>query len=354
MSSWEGADLMIEGPSGLVSDDFFEDLHRRSIVVDAHCDSLGCVLRGERLLNDYSHKGHVDVPRLLEGGVTAQVFACGLHALGPRSNEPTRLFLRMADVLYQEIERSNGKLTLCTSASDILQAKKNKNIAAILGMEDAAPLAGDLGILRMFFKLGLRVIGLVWGPPNEVGDGVSERTDEGDHLKPFGISLIQEMNRLGILIDVAHLNEKGFWDVIEHSKDPIINSHSNARHLYNHPRNLTDSQIIALAEHGGVIHVTFTFLDADPKKCTLDRVLDHIDYIAGMVGPEHVGIGSDFDGLSTPLPLGIEDARSFPKITKGLGARGYNQREIQLILGGNFVRIFRAVTEKHHFIPRSC
>lgn len=330
----------------LVPDELVRRVHAESLVVDTHCDTLACVLRGERRLGERSSRGHVDLPRLQDAGVTGQVFACGLHVYGARSDRPTHLFLRMADCFHRELRENRERMVLATTASDLVRAKQEGKVAAILGMEDGAPIAGDLGILRMFYLLGLRVVTLVWGPRNEIGDGVSGRTDPGNGLTAFGRSLIREMNAVGMLIDVAHLNEKGFWDVVELSEDPFINSHANARALCDHPRNLTDRQIRALAERGGVLHVVFTFLDEDPVKATLDRVLDHIDYVVNLVGPQHVGIGSDFDGLSGPPPVGLEDASCFPNITRGLLKRGYREEDIRLILGGNFLRVFRAVTEK--------
>ncbi|MBI4278086.1 MAG: membrane dipeptidase [Armatimonadetes bacterium] len=320
-------------------------VHASATVFDGHCDSLACVLRAERSLGERSTSGHTDLPRLRAGGVTAQIFACGLHVFGKRSEQPTQLFLRMADAFHETLQRFPDQVMLATRGSDVVQAKEEGRIAAILGMEDGAPIAGELGILRIFYRLGLRVICLVWGPRNEIGDGVSRRTDAGEGLTPFGVSLVREMNRLGMVVDVSHLNEKGFWDVIEHSEDPIIASHSNARGLYDHPRNLTDRQLRALAERGGVVGVVFTFLHGDPASVTLATVLDHIDYIVDRVGPDHVGIGSDFDGLSSAPPAGLEDATCFPRITCGLLERGHREEDVQRILGGNFLRVFRAVTE---------
>ena len=322
-------------------------VHKEAVVIDTHCDSLGYVLRGERTLRERNSQGHVDFPRLREGGITAQVFASGIHVFGSRSSQPTQLFLRMADAFYRELEVCENLALPATTNADIMRAKQEGKVAAILGMEDGAPIAGDLGILRMFYRLGLRVVCLVWGPKNEIGDGVSKRVDPGNGLTPFGISLIAEMNRLGMLIDVAHLNEKGFWDVVEHSGDPFIDSHANARRLYDHPRNLTDEQIRAVAQKGGVVHALFTFLDANPAHATLERLLDHIEYMVDLVGPAHVGIGSDIDGLSAGAPTGIEDATCFPRITNGLLSRGFHESAVKAILGGNFLRLFGMVTERN-------
>ena len=323
-------------------------IHEESVVVIAHCDSLAPVLRGERRLGERSNLGHVDIPRLLEGGVTAVILACGLHAFGPRSDQPTRLFLQMADVLHQEAD-SNSKFMLVRSGQDIVHAKELGCVGAILGTEDSEPLDGSLAALRLFYKLGLRNLGLVWGPPNGIGFGVSETDPSNLGLTRFGREVVRAANRLGMMIDVAHINEAGFWEVLDLSDRPIINSHSNAKGICNHPRNLSDEQIRALAEKGGVIGVNFTFLTDSPADLTVDTVLDHIDYIVSLVGPEHVGIGADFDGLSSPPPRGLEDATCIFNITRGLVKRGYDRESVRKILGGNFLRVFSQVADERPY-----
>lgn len=318
-------------------------IHEKSIIVLAHCDTLGPVLRGDRSLSDRTNLGHVDIPRLREGGVTAVIFACGLHALGPRSEQSTRLFLQMADLLHQEVE-TNSRLILARSAADIIRAKRDGCVAAILGIEDGEPLDGSLGALRLYHKLGLRNLGLVWGPPNGIGYGVSATDPSTSGLTKFGREVIAEANRLGIMIDVAHINEAGFWEVLELSEDPIINSHANARALYDHPRNMDDEQIRGLADKGGAICVNFVFLSDSEADTSVDTVIDHIDYIVNLVGPDHVGIGTDFDGLSSPPPRGLEDVTRIYSITQGLTDRGYDRESVEKILGGNLVRIFSKVT----------
>ena len=320
-----------------------QSLHEASIVFDAHCDTINYVLRGERRLAERSKEGHVDIPRLLQGGVTAQIFACGLYAEGYRTSAPTEMFLRMADAFHRELEDNSGHLLLAKCANDIIQAKQHGKVAAILGMEDGAAIAGDLRILRSYYRLGLRSVGLVWGPQNEIGEGVSGRQEHGSGLTQFGKALIKEMNRIGMIIDVAHLNEKGFWDVVELSADPFITSHSNARALYDHPRNLSDEQIKAIADRGGVVCTMFTFLEGHGNS-SLSKVLDHISYIVDLVGnDDHVGIGSDFDGLSHRPPLGLQDAACYPNITHGLLERGYGPDSVQKIIGKNLFRIFSEV-----------
>ncbi len=319
------------------------ELHRRAIVIDTHCDSLDCSLRGERRLGERSEYGHVDIPRLLEGGVTAQVFATGLDPFGLRPRSPLHQFLHYVDTLHREVREFPDLMLIATTADDIRRAKVEGKVACILSMEDAAQLEGDIDALLPLQLLGLKAIGLVWGPPNEVGIGVTGVPILDRTLTRFGRELVGEMNRLKLLVDVAHINEAGFWDVMEHNAGPVINSHANARALVDHPRNMTDEQIKAIAGTGGVIHVVFAYLRGDEQQPSVNDVLDHIDHICNLVGPEYVGIGSDYDALPDRPPKGLEDATKFTNITRGLVARGYTDDEILGILGCNFVRVLESV-----------
>ncbi len=182
---------------------------------------------------------------------------------------------------------------------------------------------------------------MVWGYPNCLGTGVSTGEPSTNGLTSFGKELVEECNRLGIVVDVAHLNEAGFYDVMEISSDPVINSHANAHALCNHRRNMKDDQLKAIAESGGVVNVLFCFLDEEEEK-TLGKLVDHIDYIVDLVGVNHVGIGSDFDGLSETLPE-VRDVSDYYKISAELLRRGYDGEEISKIIGGNLERVFKKV-----------
>jgi membrane dipeptidase len=233
-------------------------------------------------------------------------------------------------------------MMLATSAQDILTAKEQGKLAAVLAIEGGEALEGDLGVLRLFHRLGVRSIGLTWNERNNIADGVGDSRSKGG-LSVFGADLIKEMNRLGILVDVSHLSDPGFWDVVELSTQPIIASHSNSRAVCNHRRNLTDDQIKALAKNGGVMGMNFAaaFVKEDGKP-KLDDLLNHIDHIVELVGPEHVGLGSDFDGIGA-APEELTDASTMPLITDGLCKRGYSDEHIRLILGGNYFRVFKEV-----------
>jgi len=318
-------------------------LHRESLVFDAHCDTLQEVLAGKRRLGERSEEGHLDLPRLREGGVTAQIFALFVsHNYSPTG--AARQALRLLDVFYQELEENADQLILATKVSDIEKAKVEGKVAGILSLEGAEALEGDLGILRAFYKLGVRNIGLTWNLRNAAADGVDE-TRSSSGLTNFGVQLVQEMNRLGIIVDVSHLSPTGVHDVLHVSEAPVIASHSNAYTLCPHRRNLTDEQLEGVASKGGVVGVTFVpgFVTEDENQATLKRVLDQIDYMVKTMGVDHIGLGSDFDGFFNSKVQGLEDVTRLPRLTAGLVERGYGEEDVKKILGGNFMRVFREV-----------
>lgn len=318
-----------------------QELHFDALVCDGHCDTLGDILDGVRRLDEHSTQGHVDLPRLRAGGVTAQVFACYVPISEYRTGA-TRHALQRLDGLHETLARCPSALRLATGADDIRQAKTNGQIAGLLGLEGAEPLAGSIEVLRCFFRLGVRVLGLTWNYRNEVADGVHDSSDRG--LTPFGVRVIEECNRLGIMIDVSHLSPAGLEHVLAVSQQPIIASHSNARALCDHIRNLTDAQISAIAARGGLIGATFVpiFLTAPEENASLTHVLDQLDYLIRLAGPDHVMIGSDFDGIRF-APQGLEDASRYPAITAGMMARGHDENTIRKVLGLNFLRVFETV-----------
>jgi membrane dipeptidase len=189
----------------------------------------------------------------------------------------------------------------------------------------------------MLHRVGVRSIGLTHNPRSWAADGNAEDRN-GSGLTAFGVRLVEEMNRLGMLVDVSHINERGFWDVMEVTRRPVIASHSDCKAVCDHPRNLDDKQIVALANNGGVMGVTFVPGFIDAKAPTLERLLDHIDYAVQVAGADHVGIGSDFDGGGTAL----KDATAFPRITEGLLKRGYSEGDVKKILGENHLRVLKA------------
>ncbi len=318
-------------------------LHRDSIIFDGHCDTLLEVLEGKRTLGVRSSEGHIDLPRLREGGVTAQLVAIFIEDRYLPAGA-TKQTLRVLDVLYRELQANADTLVLAMRAEDIEHAKSAGKVAAVVGIEGAEALEEDLGVLRVFYRLGVRLLTVAWSRRNQAADGAYE-SRTGGGLSNFGLKLVEECNKLGILLDVSHLSAAGVRDVLQASSQPVIASHSNAYALCANVRNLTDEQLTALAAKGGVVGVTFvpSFIVEGGKDASLERLLDHVDHIVQVAGIDHVGLGSDFDGFGSPPPVGLEDATHLPGITAGLLERGYAEDAVRKVLGGNLLRVFRQV-----------
>lgn len=320
----------------------FLSLHFDALVIDGHCDSIGDQLERGRWLGDRTDVGHVDLPRLREGGIDVQFFACYVPTPYQRHGAVTHALERL-DQLHRLAEHLPDQFALARGADDILRAKAAGKIAGIAGLEGAEALDASIGVLRQFYRLGVRNLGLAWNHRNAACDGVSESRTNGG-LTEFGVKVVEECNRLGILLDVSHLSSAGVADVLTVSQQPIIASHSNARARCDHPRNLTDAQLEAIAAHGGVIGVTFvdSFLNrAAPQAAVLADVIDNIEHMLGVVGPDHVALGSDFDGWT--LAQELKDAACYPLITQQLVERGHDAKVIRKILGENLFRVIHAV-----------
>lgn len=327
-------------------------MHREAVVVDTHCDTLKCLLpeftrprdsmwgdRSDIGICARSNMGHVDAPRLQEGGVDCQVFAVSSErSRTPR--HPLRTALEMIDRFYRECETCDV-LTPVTRSGEILEAKKNGMVAGLLSVEGADVIEGRVEILGVFHRLGVRMMGLVHSLRNQLADGVADRRTGGG-LSELGVQAVEELDRLGMIIDVSHINDEGYWDVLDHTMNPVIASHSNSRAVCHHPRNMTDEMIVALAENGGVMGMNFAPGFVHPERATLQGVVDHIDHIVSLVGPDHVGLGSDFDGIPS-TPVGLEDATKMPGITMELVNREYSESDIKKILGGNHLRLMKKV-----------
>ena len=329
------------------------EIHRDAIVVDTHCDTLKClsplftrardamwVDRSAVGLGSRADVGHVDIPRLREGGVDCQVFA--ISSLRDRTPPfALRTALNMLDVFYAECKKNRDRIVPATSHSDILRAVRGGKVAALLSIEGADVIEGSLGALRVFHRLGVRMVGLVHSRRNLLADGVTD-SKTGGGLSEFGVEVVEELNRLGILIDVSHLSDAGFWDLVDVTRASFVASHSNSRAVCDHPRNLTDDQIRALADRGGVMGINFAPAFVHPTHATVERVVDHIDHIVDLVGADHVGLGSDFDGIPA-TPEGLENVSKMLNITRELVRRGYPEEDIRKILGENHLRVFREV-----------
>jgi membrane dipeptidase len=319
--------------------------------VDAHIDTLLEIMvpparpikvPTPRKFGERSSKGHVDLPRLLESGVDLQIFAVYIQP-EYKIERALHRALQVIDRFYKELHDHEDKMMLFTKVSDVREAEKQGKIAAMLSIEGGEAVEADLGILRMLYRLGLRAMTLTWNERNQIADGAGEGRTKGG-LTNFGVELVKEMNNLGMVVDVSHINDAGFFDVIETTTKPIIASHSNCRALCNHRRNMTDEMIKILADNGGVMGMNFSasFVTENKENATLERLLDHVDHVVKVASVEHVGIGSDFDGIEN-TPKGLEDVTRMPYLTEGLVKRGYKEDEIRKILGENFLRVFSKV-----------
>ena len=317
-------------------------IHRDSIIVDGHCDTLGRVFEGQRRLGQRSDLGQFDLPRALAGGLTLELMATFVDPARPGTGP--RQTLQFIDVFYGELDAYSDLAMPAISVDDVLAAKRDGKVALMLSMEGAEGLEGDLRLLRVFHRLGLRCLGLTWNLRNQVADGMDE-LGTGGGLTRFGRDVVKECDRLGIVIDLAHLSPVGFEDVLAIADGPLIVSHANCQALCPTPRNMSDAQLEAIADRGGVVGVVPAppFLGADETHSTLAIMLDHIDHMVGVMGVDGVGLGMDFDGLGDLRVDGIEDVSKLPSLTQSLAERGYDAGAIGKILGGNLLRVFAQV-----------
>lgn len=310
------------------------------LIFDAHCDTASEILDRKTALR--ANACHFDLERArTAGGSRAQVFAAFVHPVGCRNTE-TRRALEIIDNLYLHCEQNSDRMSVCTNTAEIEKAIGENKLAALISVEGGEALQGRLSTLRMFYRLGVRSLGLTWNYRNELADGAWE-TSSGGGLSGFGRSVVSEMNRLGMLVDVSHISEKGFWDVIELSAAPVMASHSNSRSVCDHPRNLTDSQFEALKSKRGVagINVNPFFLN-NTGSASLDDVIRHIEHFASLGGEDHIGLGCDFDGIEcTPSDVrGVEDV---PRIFERLLSLNYKEEFVRKFAGGNMLRVFSEV-----------
>lgn len=316
------------------------ELLTESLIIDGHLGTIFDVYHGLRAFEARSQSGHADLPRLIEGRVGCAV----LSAFIADRNYPIRGV--RAGLEYAEVFRSLGGLEgvkLCMTSTDILEARAQGKVGLILGFEGGEFLDGSIPALRMFYRLGLRVLTLTWNDRNLLGDGAGESRTRGG-LTAFGREVVREASRLGIVVDVAHLSEAGFWDVAEMTEVPFVASHANCHALYAHPRNLTDDQLKALAQCGGLVGISFNpgYLGGE-ENATIATICDHIEHALEVAGEDHVGIGSDFDTFSGPGPDPLAGIDRLQLLVYELLRRGISGKTITKVLGENWLRVFRAV-----------
>jgi membrane dipeptidase len=365
-----------------------KQLHDRAIVIDTHDDTT------QRLLYDKTFdiaarnkNGNIDIPRMREGGLDALFFSIWVPSdvTGPPA---VKRAMDQIDGVREAVRTHPTDLVLATTAADVRRAAAEHKIAALMGMEGGHMIDDDLQLLRNYAALGVRYLTLTHFTNNNWADS---STDKPAHngLTPFGKDVVRELNRLGVMVDISHVADKTFYDALAVTTAPVIASHSSCRVIANHPRNMTDDMLRALAKNGGVVMINYhagflseefrvasekksgtivAAMDAMSKKCggneacttmeseridheamakgelpkvMWDKIIEHIDHAVKIAGADHVGLGSDFDGAT--MPIGMEDASKLPKITDALLKKGYSEQDVEKILGGNILRVMEAV-----------
>lgn len=308
-------------------------------IFDAHCDTLTKAMDKKEYLKQ--NNCQVDLKRLSQFSSPVQFFAICLH---PKEyTNPLIEVLKIIDYFYQETEKNKELIQPALSYIDIENNIKNNKISGILTLEGGEVLEEGLDVLWLLYQSGIRSIALTWNYKNRLGYGAMEKEEKG--LTDYGKAVIKEMNQLGIIVDVSHLSYKGFWDVEKIATKPFIASHSNVQSICCHPRNLTDTQIQAIANAGGVIGINSypLFLNSSGK-ATLKDFLLHIDYIVNLVGFDFVGLGCDFDGIES-YTEGLEDLSAIKKLSSLL-IKEYGNKGAEKILGLNFLRVVKEVLNK--------
>jgi len=322
-----------------LEEDYLE-LHHDAVLVDSHNDFIWQVYKKGVDFGRDNRSTQSDLPKFIEGGVDVQVFAVWIPTKKVRQSYA--FTIAQIDRLKVIEEENTDAFEFAYSFEDMKRILEEKKMCGLIGIEGGTAIENDLDNINEFYELGVRYIGLTWNNSNNIGTSARDEYKKGleGGLTEFGFEVVKRMDEVGMLIDVSHLGEGTFWDVIETTKNPIIASHSNCYSIHPHYRNLTDGQIKAIADGGGVINVNFHngFLGA----ATVDKIVDHIDYIKELVGVDYIGIGSDFDGGINP-PVDLYDATQYPEITRELVERGYTEEEIRKILGLNFIRVFKQV-----------
>jgi membrane dipeptidase len=366
-----------------------------AIVVDTHADTP------QRFLDegfdigstDPNDVGHVSLDKARRGNLGAEFFSIWVDPETNHGHFAQHTF-DLIDSVYEQAAHHPDRMMMAFSVADIERAHKEHKLAALMGIEGGHSIENDMHLLRDYYRLGVRYMTLSWSNTNEWADSSGDINDpkvqHHNGLTDFGKQVVLEMNRLGMMVDISHVADKTFWDAIATTKAPLIASHSSARALVDAPRNMTDDMLRAVTKNGGVVQVNFysgfvdqKFRDASEAQekdqaaaiqkyvdslkaqgkpvnfIEIDRIerewtakiprppfsalIDHIDHIAKVAGIDHVGLGSDFDGVSGATPQGIDSAADLPKITQALLDRGYSAEDIKKILGGNTLRVFRQV-----------
>jgi len=305
-------------------------------LIDAHADTISKAMRTNTNQGLYSNDIDVDIVRLLEFGAPVQIFALWLdNRYVATGFEQTNL---MIDYFEQELEKHSDKIELALNLDDIERIAREGKVSALLSLEGGEALMGKIENLDHFYNRGVRLIGLTWNRENELGYGHAIQTTNG--LKPFGIEVIKRMDELGMIMDISHLNEEGFWDAHNTSTRPYIASHSNAHSITQHSRNLKDDQIMAIVESGGIIGFNmFPPFVSKNDVATIDDIMAHFNHFIRIGAGNHIGLGCDFDGI-TSMPEGITDLSSLKKLKDKL-TEEFDADTTFKIMEGNFYDFFK-------------
>ena len=360
------------------------DVHRRAIIVDGHCDTPYRLFRHNVHLDEHDTEAQADLRTLQTSGITASFFAAYVPPAYAGRGAADFAF-RLIELIHAEARRRDDAVTLCTDSAGIRAAKRDGKLALMIGVEGGHAIEDSLDILRRLYERGARYMTLTHVNTNNWCDSSGDAARHGG-LTDFGREVVRTMNDLGMIVDVSHISDNAFAHVLETTRVPVVATHSSCRALCRHPRNLTDDMLRALAGNGGVCMINFfsafisdavaeVIMKASrrPKgnggtggteelpddrtdwdsylewfntlgcpRATLEQVVDHIMHAANVAGVEHVGIGSDFDGVPA-LPDGLQTAAQLPAVTDALLARGMSESDVEKILGGNFMRVFEEV-----------
>jgi membrane dipeptidase len=368
-------------------------VHNSAIVIDTHADTPQRFVDENWNFTDSLNGGMLNYDSAKKGNLDAQFFSIWVDPSQYPANVSSRRTLALIDATLEQVRRHPDKLHLCLSSDDILATHSQGKFAVLMGIEGGHSIEDSLGLLRDYYRLGVRYMTLTWSNTNNWADSSGDVDDatiqHHNGLTPFGKQVVAEMNRLGMMVDISHASDKTFWDVIATTQTPIIASHSSSRALTQAARNLTDEMLLAMKKNNGVVMVNFfpAFIDESWRKAwsaqaperkraqeameadykskglpvpynasnKIDRefaakigrapfnsLIDHFDHVIKVAGIDHVGIGTDFDGIPVP-PDGIDSAADLPKITAALMARGYTADDMRKLLGGNLLRVFRDV-----------
>lgn len=353
-------------------------LHTSALVLDTHVD-VPNLLRPDWKFSDEHRDGHVDLPRIRKGGLDAlfmSIYMAGT-VTGPRAVNDALELIAAVRKLADDLP---GDVVLCTTADQVRRAHRDGKVALLLGMEGGHMINNSLAILRSYAALGVRYVTLTHNVTTDWADAAADQAKHGG-LTEFGRQVVRELNRLGVMVDISHVSDATFWDALDVSRAPMIASHSSVRSIATHHRNMTDEMMKALAAKGGVIQINYAvqFLNdaraqyslrtaararelaeefpglehAEHRRAEIvaefgpappvawEQIIDHIDHAVKLVGPNHVGLGSDFDGAT--MPSGMDDVTYLPKITEALLRRNYSERDIRKILGENTLRLLSDV-----------